>query len=540
MKSHFLEFGKREAAGRPPVVSLSPADLQLIRSYYLPTNRNKKEGSMLLAWVRFCESRPDLRHLVSDHMPETSIPTAVVEACRRAKALIGPHRGGARRLMHEGAYVPGTMRRHHEEKRRLVAGERASVDDATRNVACYIPWPWGGCPCSDKYGVRIGRWQTLIVHDDATGYVPSVFRFQQSYRATDAASVIYRAERDVCQWDAWSIEGGVWQAKRTLAVLGGRYISAKGRPNQKLVENYIGRLWGIMAGQPGDVGRHQAEMKRDSDLYVKARRGDVDPRKHFLPLTNAQEALYASIQYLNEKRIISRTYGNWVPQERWENDLKDAFRPARLGHDDFLILPIAKTLKVRGGTLKTTEDGPHGCPMVWSFMADWLWQHEGQECTLYFDPLDAWPVTGTITLKGSSKPLGTVECITPLDTSKDRAIEMAKAIRQTMMTETRVLSTMHTERTVRHAGGVLSTSNTAPAAAPVAASSPVETVREPAEGSFSREREIDRETIPELDFSRETLPSREAAANRLQATRDDVAASLSRRAAIARGDLILP
>ena len=548
MKQHFLEFGKRPAPGRPPVVNLSAEDLQTIQSYYLPTNRNKKEGSMLLAWVRFCESREDLRHLVSAHMPETSIPTAVVDACRRAKALIGPNRGGLRRLQHEGAYVPGTMRRHHEEKRRLVAGERASVDDATRNVACYIPWPWGGCPCSDKYGVRIGRWQTLIVHDDATGYVPfvsSVFRFQQSYRATDAASVIHRAEREVLQWDAWAIEGGVWQAKRTLAVLGGRYISAKGRPNQKLVENYIGRLWGIMAGQPGDVGRHQAEMKRDSDLYVRARQGAVDPRKHFLPLTHAQEAMYASIQYLNEKRIDSRTYGSWVPQERWEEDLKDAFRPARLGHDDFLILPIAKTHKVRGGTIKTTEDGPHGCPMVWSFMADWLWQHEGQECTLYFDPMDAWPVTATVTLKGSRKALGTVECVTPLDVSKDRAIEMAKAIRQTMMTETRVLSTMHTERTVRHAGGILTTTSSAPATAPAkapveAVSQPLETEREPAEASFRRDQQNGRQPLPELDFSRETTPAREPRAALPQATRDDVAASLSRRAAIARGDLVLP
>lgn len=547
MKSHFAAFGKRATAGRPPVAELTPLDLQTIQSYYLATNRNKKEGSILLAWVRFCESRPEFRHLVSDHMPETSIPSAVVDACRRAKALVGPYRGGERRLRHEAAYVPGTMRRHHEEKRRLMAGERASVDDATRNVACYIPWPWGGCPCSEKYGVRIGRWQTLIVHDDATGYVPfvsSVFRFQQSYRATDAASVIFKAERDVLQWDAWSIEGGVWQAKRTLAVLGGRYISAKGRPNQKLVENYIGRLWGVMAGQPGDVGRHQAEMKKDSDLYVKCRQGHADPRKHFMPLGVAQEALYASIQYLNEKRIESRTYGKWVPQSRWEADLKDAFRPARMIHDDFLILPVAKTHKVRGGTLKTTEDGPHGCPMVWSFMADWLWQHEGQEMTLYFDPLDAWPATATVTLKDSKKALGTVECVTPLDASRDRAVEMAKAIRQTMMTETRVLSTMHTERTVRHAGGILSSVSAAPEK--TAAAAPVEPVSRSLEnggetdrGSFSRSRENDRQALPELDFSRGSIPARDGRAAVPQATREDVAASLSRRAAMARGELIL-
>jgi hypothetical protein len=166
MKNHF--FTTKKPTGRPPVVELSPDDLTAIRVEYLKTNRNKREGSMLLAWVRFCEANPSrFGHLVADHMPATTIPGTVVEICRKTKALVGPARGDAPRLRHESAYVPGTMRRHHQEERRLLAGERASVDDATRNVACYIPWPWGGCRCSDKYGVRLGRWQTLLVHDDA-------------------------------------------------------------------------------------------------------------------------------------------------------------------------------------------------------------------------------------------------------------------------------------------------------------------------------------------------------------------------------------
>jgi hypothetical protein len=133
MSTHILTFGKK-AHGRPPVAELSEKDLQTIRSYYLPTNRNKKEGSILLAWVRFCESRPDFRHLVKDHMPATSIPTAVIEACRKAMPLVGGHRGGDRRVRHESAYVPGTMRRHHAERRRLMAGDRASVDDVVFDI----------------------------------------------------------------------------------------------------------------------------------------------------------------------------------------------------------------------------------------------------------------------------------------------------------------------------------------------------------------------------------------------------------------------
>jgi hypothetical protein len=361
-----------------------------------------------------------------------------------------------------------------------------------------------------------------LVHDDATSYIPfvsSVFRFQQSYRATDAAAAIYRTERDVIQFDHWCIEGGVWQAKRTLAVLGGRFISAKGRPNQKLVENYIGRLWTVMAGQPGDVGRHQAELKRNSDLYVRARQGRVDPREHFMSLTLAQESLYQSIQYLNEKKIMSRTYGNWVPQDRWNADLYESPRPARANEQDFMIQPVAETRKVRNGTIKITEEGPHGVPMIWAFQASWLWQYEGRELTAYFDPLAEWPVAATITLPESPKAIGTAECVSPLDASKDRAVEMAKSIRQAMMTEVRILTKMHTERTVRHPGGIVQ-SSTVPA--PSISLERVSTVDTP-ETLPIPSREIAQ--IPTLDRSRA------ASAPLPRITRDDLANSLSRRAA---------
>lgn len=531
MKTYFSS--KQSRIGRPPVVALTDSDLLDIQSFYLPTNRNKREGSILLAWVRFCESRPELTHLVRDHMPATTIPTSVVNACRMAMPIIGAARGGAPRLRHESAYVPGTMRRHHDESRRLLAGERASVDDATRNTACYIPWPWGGCPCSDKFGVRLGRWQTLLVHDDASSFIPyvsSVFRWSQSYRGTDAASVILRAETEVCQFGHWAIEGGVWQGKRTLAVLGGRFISAKGRPNQKLVENAIGRLWTIMAGQPGDVGRHQAEMKGASKLYVDARAGRVDPRKHFLALTQAQEALYASLVYLNEKRIDSRTYGSWVPQSRWESDMENQPRAARESADDFLVSPCAETRKVRRGCVSITQDGPHGVPMVWTFTADWLWHHEGQDVTCYFDPLSAWPVGATITLANSRKPIGLAECISPLGESKDQAADMVKAIRQSMMTETRNLINMHTTRTIRHKNGVIHMAS---------AQTATETATECPHADTPVSPSAVRPAITSETFARSSISPisrviREAPAEAPRVTREDLSRSLSRRAEIAR------
>lgn len=523
MSTHILSYGKK-AHGRPPVVELSDADLTMIQSYYLPTNLNKKEGSILLAWVRFCESREDLLHLVKDHMPTTTIPTTVVEACRAAKAAVGAHRGGAARLRHESAYVPGTMRRHHAVNRRLMAGDRASIDDATRNVACWIPWPWGGCPCSDKYGVRLGRWQTLIVHDDASSFIPlvsSVFRWHQSYRATDAATAIYQTERDVLQFDHWSIEGGVWQTRRVLDILSGRFISAKGRPNQKLVENYIGRLWNIMAGQPGDVGRHRGEIVSNSQLYIAARDGRVDPREHFMPLTQAQRSLYDAMDYLSEKRIDSRTYGKWVPKERWEADLAEAPRAARKD-DSFLILPVSETRTVSNDSVSITEDGPMGVRMKWMFTADWMAAYRGRKITVYFDPMSEWPVEAVCTLPDSRKPIGTAICINPLGESKDSAIELVKSVRQTVLTEMRILSRMHQERitrTLRHQAGVAVADRSA---APetdsvIIADRPADLVRDALE------------IIPQV--------RRGGSADIPRITRDDLADSLARRAARARGEV---
>jgi hypothetical protein len=531
MKPIFANFGTKSSVGRSPIVKLSHDDLQAIRALYLRTNHNRKEGSMLLAWVRFCESRPDLSHLVADHMPTTTIPTQVVEACRAAKPLVGPHRGDRKRLMHEAAHVPGTMRRH-QDGRRLYAGERASADDATRNVACYIPWPWGGCPCSDKFGVRLGRWQTLIVHDDASGYVPvvsSVFRWKESYRAADVASLIYKTETDVLQFQNWAIEGGVWQAKQSLAVLGNRWISAKGRPNQKLVENYIGRLWRIMDGLVGDVGRHRGEMLKNSELYLKCRSGKEDPRKHFMSLDEGQRTLYQAVDYLAEKRMNSAAYGTWIPKERWAADLEQFPRTTRTDAADFLILPEIATRTVRKGAVSAPAPGPMGVPMHWTFMADWLWNYEGRRVTVYFDPLEAWPVIGTITLEGDRKPIGTVECVSPEVSSKDRATEMVKAIRATMMTELRILGTMHTTRTVRHSGGIIR-SVSDPSEHPKQAS-PAPAVK--VQDRIGLSDPWLREPLDIPSTPRETL----APAPRV--TRGDLANSLSRRLSRIRGGVEL-
>ena len=433
------------APGRPRKWTLTAEERLDLAAIYLETNRTAKSGSMELAWVLFAEARPaSWAWTVRDHRVDGALPVEVVEVMRKARPLVGAHRGGSKRLRSEGPYVPGTMRRHHEEARRLRAGERFSVDDITRDIACWIPWPWGGCPCSDRYGVRLGRWQTLVVLDDATNMAvaaSTVFRFEQSYRGSDVASLIIRTERDIGMPDQWVLEGGVWQGERVLSLLGDRWISAKGRPNQKLVERWIHEMHTRLSVELGNVGRRRGEIRKNSETYVACRAGRRDPRDHFLAFETSQAAFDRAVCWLNDREVRSRDYGTWTPSRRWDLDTAANPRTCRAGDELWLAAPVARDITVRRlGVLRLREVGPHGIPMDWVFTADWLHEHEGRQVRVFFDPLEDWPVTAAVALPGSRKLLGTAVCLNPFGEARDAATEMVGAVRRSMMREYRAIA----------------------------------------------------------------------------------------------------
>ena len=76
-------------------------------------------------------------------------------------------------------------------------------------------------------------------------------------------------------------EGGAWQAgiaERFLATAGIGLQSAKGRPHEKLIENYWNRLWSPLSLQDGQIGRYRGEMERENAEFMRVRDGRVDPR----------------------------------------------------------------------------------------------------------------------------------------------------------------------------------------------------------------------------------------------------------------------
>ena len=439
--------------GRPRKVELSAEEGRALAEIYLKTNRTRDEGSMEMAWVLFVEGvpgngwapHPEFADTVEHHRVAGGLPVAALETMRRARALVGAARGGAKRLRSEGPYVAGTMRRNIEEGRRLFAGERLSVDDLTRNVACWIPWPWGGCKCSDKFKVKLGRWQTLAVVDSATWVAPvlkSVFRFEQSYRGSDMAGIVLQTETEVGMREdgKWIVEGGVSQSEQMLAALGDRFISAKGRPWQKLVEPWFGAMQTRDSVNFGDLGRQRGEMLEENRDYLACRRGERDPRGLFLEFERAQESLLEVARFMNEREIKSREYGRWVPQQRWEEDIAAMPLVRRDPSAMWAMAPERKRLKVsRKAQVSCMTLGPLGVPMQVIFWADWLWEYSGRTVDVFFDPMGQWPLVATIADPKTRKMLGTATCQDAYGKGLSRDAAMAVAIRKTMMSELRVI-----------------------------------------------------------------------------------------------------
>ena len=407
--------------GRPRETQLTPAQAQRFLQLVLLGNKDHKSGSASMAFRVLCQEFPDIdwdyKTLASKHQ----IPACAKELARKANGLVAFHRQGERGLRSAGAYAPGGLRTDGMGTRRAYGGERASWDDATVNFGVVIPWPWGGCKLSEKHGVKLGRFQLLLVHDEATSYVPAwshVIRESQAYRGTDVAEAVMRVARDVCLFESLVLEGGVWQGRRMQRVMEGmgtKLISAKGRPQCKMVENYFNRLWTRLGMEPGlaSVGRFRGEEKATSDFYVKCRAGMADPRWKFPWLEEAVQGLENSVRFLNSDRIESKKYGQWIPEERWTRDMEAHPRPLMDASKLWLASPVMEKRKVTRNGVAIKATGPLGIPMLYQFTGPCLWEWEGREVEVYFDPLAEWPLTATIAKPGTAVVLGSAECSNP-------------------------------------------------------------------------------------------------------------------------------
>jgi hypothetical protein len=402
-----------KSSGRKPSVKLEQAEADHMRKVYIKSNLREGAGSMTYA-ARSAALDPDSplkpetrRAILKPRASKHSLPVPVRRACRAMDSTVSIYRD-PRELNLNGIYAPGSMRTVRDAEgnlRRLRPGERWSCDDASINFMVCVPWPWGGDPCSEKFGVRVGRYQLLACIDDATDFCTGfsyVMRGRDSYRADDVVSMLAGNMRLGYLPAELVVEGGAWQSDRALEFLrlsGVKPLDAKGRPRMKLIESWFNRLWTPLSEKSsGQIGRFRGEMKRENDILMQCRRGTLDPRRAFPMLEVALDAVQWGVAYLNQEPVESREYGRWIPQEAHASGLAAAPRPRLEADLSYLAARERHERTIRrGGMVCASALSPLGEIRPYTFAGDQLQPFDGAKVWVHFDPFEA-PVRATVSL----------------------------------------------------------------------------------------------------------------------------------------------
>lgn len=407
----------RAPLGRPPEVIPTEDEARGLLSAYLKTNRSRGKGSMTTAARLFALSpscSPELREAILREIgparaSKHQLPRTVKRAMQASQALVTYARNPRDADVMFG-HARGVLRRHWQADRRLWAGEAQSSDDGTINFCVCVPWPWGGCRCSDKYGVKVGRFQWLPTADHASDMIPGwtyAIRPTGAYRAEDVCGALGRLWRDTVVPDLAILERGTWEAARVTALCkaAGVEIGRSYAPRQKLIESVFNRVWTILSAMPGQVGRYRGEMERENKLLAAAQAATLDPREAFVSLEVAVAALEQATKFHNATPLESKQYGRWIPEQRWAEDLAAHPRRSLDASLAYLWAPEVRTWTVRRACVGGMVEQPLGISLPSHWWAPELLECEGRKVTAHFDPWESnapatltlaedWPVRG--------------------------------------------------------------------------------------------------------------------------------------------------
>ena len=123
-------------------------------------------GSMTLSarWAAKDEASPltqTTRDAILKPRASKHILPVDVKRCLRASAAEVSRYRDPKSGQNDGIYTPGWLRMSTDGTRRLVPGERQVWDDGSVNVGVVVPWTRGGDKCSERWGVRVARFQLL-------------------------------------------------------------------------------------------------------------------------------------------------------------------------------------------------------------------------------------------------------------------------------------------------------------------------------------------------------------------------------------------
>lgn len=402
-----LEDQRAGKCGRKPLVTLNEDEQAEARRLFVMTESKTTALRMLASRP---ETRPEVAEAINKRRSSKHTITRTLRDQVDVPAqVIGFHKSP--KQVRVNAFVcPRTLTYIDAlgTERRLEPGDLSERDDMSNNFLCWVPWPWGGDPCSDRYGVRVARGQNLIKIDVASLFFTSfnfLIRLRDSYRADDIWQWIGQTYRDIGLpriGERW--ERGTWASKRLrgdkdvpieaghtpedvrlggMAALGLKVIVSQS-PTTKIIENRFNFLQRAMCDIPGQIGRSRGEMEREQKLWTACRMGHQDPRQYFLSFDQACDEIEKRLHWVNSEPVEGLLYRG-VPAEKWQTGLIANPLKALPAEKAWLFSRDRREITVAKGNVLVRYTTPDGHRAAWSFFHPDLWRHDRKKVAVYFD-----------------------------------------------------------------------------------------------------------------------------------------------------------
>ena len=295
--------------------------------------------------------------------------------------------------------APGSQRRYFDketcQREIMLPGDWFGGDDATPGIAVCVPCTAVITPCSQKFGVLLGRFQWLAFPDARTDKLLGwdyVVRPRGSYRAEDILNGMGTVVRTHgVPRKGWQFEGGTFNSKlvrQAIEALKCEHWRTYS-PHQKAIESVFNRVWTRIAVQfpHADMGRYRSENEANCRIYELCKKGGQDPRKYFPTIELIVAVFDEEVKAHNAKRIFSEQYGQWVPDEFFTQATSEA--PLRGFSNDsmgWIFAPFAVERVVNKMIVKCRVPMFEDFSVPFEFNAPWMPLYDGKRVRIHFNP----------------------------------------------------------------------------------------------------------------------------------------------------------
>jgi hypothetical protein len=340
----------------------------------------------------------NLREIIlqRQHEYKPLVPASIARQIVVNKSIVQFYRS-PREWSLENQSAPGSQRRYTNtsgERVIMQPGDWFGGDDATPGIAVCVPCNEIITPCSEKFGVLLGRFQWLAYHDCRTDKILGwdyVVRPRGSYRAEDILTGMGAVVlTNGIPRKGFQFEGGTWNSKlvcQAIDLLGCEHWRTYS-PHQKAIESVFNRVWTRLALQfpHADMGRFRNENESNCKLYEACKKGHKDPRRYFPTLESVVKVFEEETGRHNAKPINSRQYGQWIPDDFFSRSVAE--KPLRIfSRDmDWILSPFTVERTVRGMMVSCQVPMFENISVPFEFGADWLPHYNGRKVRLHFNP----------------------------------------------------------------------------------------------------------------------------------------------------------